>query len=69
MSVRNVVCAARYGHHTVVSLGGAKGGATVALQGRGVGGKHAEAEAVDEAGADFPALEFNTFLPDIFLRK
>jgi hypothetical protein len=43
--------------HSVVSLGGAKGGAAVALHGRGVGGQHAEAEAVAEDGADFPVLE------------
>jgi hypothetical protein len=35
----------------------AKGGATVALHGRGVGGQHAEAQTVAEASADFPALE------------
>jgi hypothetical protein len=46
--------------HSVVSLGGAKGGATVTLHGRGVGGQHAEAEAVAEAGADFPSLEFKS---------
>jgi hypothetical protein len=46
--------------HSLVSLGGAKGGAAVALHGRGVGGQHAEAEAVVETGADFPALEFKS---------
>jgi hypothetical protein len=46
--------------HSVVSLGGAKGGAAVALHARGVGGQHAEAEAVAEAGADFPTLEFKS---------
>jgi hypothetical protein len=30
------------------------------LHGRGVGGQHAEAEAVAEASADFPALEFKS---------
>jgi hypothetical protein len=32
--------------------------AAVALHGRGVGGQHADAKAVAEAGADFSALEF-----------
>jgi hypothetical protein len=46
------MCSEGRAPHSVVSLGGAKGGATVALHGRGVGGQHAEAEAVAEAGAD-----------------
>jgi hypothetical protein len=53
-------CSEGRARHSVVSFGGAKGGATVALHGRGVGGQHADAEAVAEAGADFPALEFNS---------
>jgi hypothetical protein len=48
------VCSDGRAPHSVVSLGGAKGGATVAWHGRGVGGQHAEAEAVAEANADFP---------------
>jgi hypothetical protein len=52
------MCSEGRAPHSVVSLGGAKGGAAVALHGRGVGGQHAEAEAVAEAGADIPALEF-----------
>jgi hypothetical protein len=54
------MCSEGRAPHSVVSLGGAKGGATVALHGRGVGGKHAEAEAVAEASADFPTLEFKS---------
>jgi hypothetical protein len=44
--------------HPMVNIGGAKGRAAVALHGRGVGGQHADAKAVAEAGADFSALEF-----------
>jgi hypothetical protein len=46
--------------HSAVSLGGAKGGAEVALHGGVVGGQLADAEAVVEAdrGADSPDLEF-----------
>jgi hypothetical protein len=58
--VQRGMCSEGQAPHSVVSLGGAKGGATVALHGRGVGGQHAEAEAVAEAGADFPALEFKS---------
>jgi hypothetical protein len=54
------MCSDERAPHSVVSLGGAKGGATVAMHGRDVGGQHAEAEAVAEAGADFPALEFKS---------
>jgi hypothetical protein len=54
------MCSDGRAKHSVVSLGGAKGGAAAAWQGRGVGGQHAEAEAVAEAGADFPTLEFKS---------
>jgi hypothetical protein len=54
------MCTEGWAPHSVVSLGGAKDRATVALHGRGIGGQHAEAEAVAEAGADFPALEFKS---------
>jgi hypothetical protein len=52
------MCSEGRAPHSVVSLGGAKVGATVALHGKGVGGQRAEAEA--EAGVDFPALEFKS---------
>jgi hypothetical protein len=54
------MCSEGRAPHSVVSLGGAKGGAAVALHGRGVGGQHAEAEAAAGVGADFPALEFKS---------
>jgi hypothetical protein len=41
----------------MVDIGRAEGRATVALHGRGVGGQHADAKAVEEASADFPSLE------------
>jgi hypothetical protein len=42
----------------MVNIGRAEGRAAVALHGRGVGGQHADAKAVAEAGADFSALDF-----------
>jgi hypothetical protein len=44
----------------MVNMGWAEGRAAVALHGRGVGGQHADAKAVAEAGADFSALEFES---------
>jgi hypothetical protein len=44
----------------VVAVADAKGRPAGALHCRGIGGQHAEAEAVAEAGADFPALEFES---------
>jgi hypothetical protein len=54
------MCSEGRAPHSVVSLDGAKGGATVALHCRGFGGQHAEAEAMAEACADFPTLKFKS---------
>jgi hypothetical protein len=42
----------------MVNICRAEGRAAVALHGRGVGGQHANAKVVAEAGADFSALKF-----------
>jgi hypothetical protein len=44
----------------MVNIGRAEGRAAVALHGMGVGGQHADAKAVAEAGPDFSALEFQS---------
>jgi hypothetical protein len=44
----------------MVNIGRAEGRAAVALQGRGVGGRHADAKAVAEAGFEFSVLDFQS---------
>jgi hypothetical protein len=48
----------------VVAVAGAKGRPAGALHCTGIGGQHAEAEAVAEAGADFPALDLYAYIPE-----
>jgi hypothetical protein len=51
------MCSEGRAPHPMVDIGRVEGRATVALHGGGVGGQHADAKAVAEAGADFPTLE------------
>jgi hypothetical protein len=54
------MCSKGRAPHPMVDIGRAEGRATVALHGRGVGGQHADAKTVAEAGAPPPYCPLNS---------